>query len=84
VCRRVWQVTLKGTFKEEQSKIFLKLSSMVRIARRFPFFEINNADVSQLLQNSSRTAMYWHKISISSLFICKVRGFWPLPTTVIW
>jgi len=47
--RNVWQETLKGTSNDERIRIFFRLSSMVLIARRFPFLETNRADVSQLL-----------------------------------
>jgi hypothetical protein len=48
LCRRVWHVILKGALMEEQRTTFLKLSSMVRMASRLPFFEMNKAGVSQI------------------------------------
>jgi hypothetical protein len=81
-CLNVCGVTLKYTLIPDAATIFLKLSSMVRMATGFPFFEINRLDSVSLFAKYCLTDNQSEMMPAISAVICKVRRFLPLPITV--
>ena len=81
-CLNVCGVTLKCVFIFDADKIFLKLSSMVRIAMGFPFLEINTLFSLSLFKKYFLTESHSVIISFISSVMRKTRRFFPLPITV--